>query len=102
MRHRLSAQDLIFYRCFKNFYQFKFINKLKKRIFTDLSLESFLEIFQSTLNLLVSYKQENVLYNNNPFMTKELGKQTIIENCEMNLVNLACQKNGKKIHSKRI
>ena len=49
----------IYYRYFKNYDQKKFNDELKKEISIDLSFEAFLEIFQSTLNRFVPYKQSN-------------------------------------------
>ena len=53
---------IIYYRCFKNFDQKKFNDELKKRISIDLdlqfSIETFLEIFQCSLNRFTPYKQK--------------------------------------------
>ena len=52
---------ILYYRCFKNFDQNKFNEELEKRISIDLCFEGFLEIFQSTLNRFVPYKQKSTI-----------------------------------------
>ena len=77
----------IYYRCFINYDQKKFNDKLKKRISIDLSFEEFLEIFQSTLKKSAPYKQNKVWYNNSPFMTKQLRKEIMVRSKLRNKFN---------------
>ena len=78
----------VFYCCYKHFDQDSFNKTLENRISVpNLSFEKFFEIFQSTFSYFAPYKQKDIRYNNNPFMTKRLRKEIMIRSKLRNKFN---------------
>ena len=64
----------IIYRCYRNFDNKKFEEKLQKQLPSVSDFESFQFAFKIILNQLGSLKQKLIRNNNQPFMTKTLRK----------------------------
>ena len=64
----------MFYRCYKNFSNKRFEEKLQKKLLSVSDFKSFHFAFKVVINQFATLKQKLVRNNNQPFITKTLRK----------------------------